>query len=363
MDQTNTAQIQQTELAQADTEQPLSYQLATVDCLAHAWCSPENNSKALFPAQRFNNQIARTTERSRLALWKWLLLRKSRTWHVDPIDVKQTAQAVTTLPQNRPHASEDDWQVWWVGHATVLIQIGQFNFLTDPVWCEYVSPRQGLGPKRVCPAGIALEQLPEIHAVLLSHNHYDHMDLASLAWLHQRYAMPIYTGLGNAYYLDPSWHVVEMDWWQTIRLHGLELVYTPAQHGSGRGLRDQGAALWGGFSLVNRYGHCFFAGDTGYSPHFKQIQKRFGKARIALLPIGAYEPRALMRYMHMNPQDAVQAHLDLQAEHSLAIHHRTFQLTDESREQPQLDLEQALQRQSLSNQRFHCITEGQSLSV
>ncbi|WP_353170219.1 MBL fold metallo-hydrolase [Acinetobacter rudis] len=364
MNQFNTQTVQEAEPHPQDPKTPLTYSLKTTNCLTHVWCVPKVATAVNGTAQRFFNEIPRAGERNNWTLFKWLLLRKSNTWDVDYAQETQLLHASEHgLPQNRPQASLDDWQVWWVGHATVLIQIGPYNFLTDPVWCEHVSPRQGMGPKRVAPAGIALEQLPQIHAVLLSHNHYDHMDISSLSWLHQKFAMPIYTGLGNAYYLDKSWHVIEMDWWQSALFHGLKIVYTPAQHGSGRGLLDQDAALWGGFSLLNEHGHCFFAGDSGYSPHFKQIQQRLGHARIAILPIGAYEPRELMRYMHMNPQEAFQAHVDLQAKRSLAVHYRTFQLTDETREQPQQQLQQTLQRQSKLMNPFYCLKEGQKLSV
>lgn len=345
---------------------PLQYQLKTDDCMRHVWSKPKfnyvsNNYKA---EQGFVNLLAYPKGGRRWDLFKWLLSRKSATWVGD--FQKERADflaAKIAKPEERPNADMNDWQVWFVGHATVLIQIGPYNFLTDPVWAEHASPKQGRGPKRVISAGIALEDLPRIHAVLLSHNHYDHMDLATLKWLHKRFAMPIYTGLGNAYYLPKSFHVIEMDWWQSALMHNLKITYTPAQHGSGRGMRDQNAALWGGFSIVSEHGHCFFAGDTGYSPHFKEIQKRLGAPRIALLPIGAYEPRELMRYMHMNPSDAFHAHTDLQAKRTLAIHYRTFQLTDESREQPELDLHQAMKHTSKLMRPFYCIKEGRKLIV
>ena len=150
-----------------------------------------------------------------------------------------------------------------------------------------------------------------------------------------------------------------MDWWQEIPFHDeLKIAYTPAQHASGRGVRDQNRALWGGFSLLARTGHCFFAGDTGYAGHFKKIYERYGAARIALLPIGAYEPRQLMRYVHMNPQDAFHAHLDLHAHRSLAIHYRTFQLTDEDRDAPEHELMQAMKSSSKLVNPFYCIRDG-----
>ncbi|WP_228703847.1 MBL fold metallo-hydrolase [Acinetobacter larvae] len=297
-------------------------------------------------------------------LLKWVLLRKSNTWQVDYQQaLTERYSRMQSLPQNRPHANLDDWQVWFVGHATVLLQIGRYNILTDPVWADYVSPKQGLGPKRAIPAGLALEQLPEIHAVLLSHNHYDHMDLATLNWLHQRFEMPIYTGLGNGYYLPKHFKVMEMDWWQSAIFKDLKIIYTPAQHGSGRGMRDENAALWGAFCIQTDQDYCYFAGDTGYADHFKDLHRRLGAPRLALLPIGAYAPRELLRYMHMNPQDAFQAHLDLQAKRSLAIHYRSYQLTDELRDQPEFDLQQVLKNSSKLMGPFYCIQEGRKMIV
>ncbi|MFW2000830.1 MBL fold metallo-hydrolase [Acinetobacter ursingii] len=345
----------------------LTYQLPTQSCWTHTWSKPPFRyaDSEHASSNHFHNQIKRSGAKGSKELLRWLATRESFTWQVDiQQEYESRINTPIGLPKNRPNADMDDWQVWFVGHATVLIQIGPFNFLTDPVWCEYASPLQGRGPRRVCPAGIALEQLPTIHGVLLSHNHYDHMDLATLHWLHQKFAMPIYTGLGNRYYLSKDFHVIEMDWWQMIPFHDeVTIAYTPAQHGSGRGLRDQNKALWGGFSLITQKGHCFFAGDTAYSPHFKEIHERFGDARIALLPIGAYEPRQLMHYVHMNPQDALHAHLDLQAHRSMAIHYRTFQLTDESRDEPEQELSHLLKTSSKFVNPFYCIKEGHKLTV
>lgn len=267
------------------------------------------------------------------------------------------------MPQQRPDAPLDDWQIWFIGHATVLIQIGPYNFLTDPVWAEYASPSASTGPQRVIPAGIALDELPHIDAVLLSHNHYDHMDLATLEWLHSTFEMPIYTGLGNAWYLPKHYTVHEMDWWENAFFEEIRIVYTPAQHASGRGMRDQNCALWGGFSLLHGQEHCFFAGDSGYASHFKEIRKRLGAPRIALLPIGAYEPRALMRAIHMNPEDAFHAHQDLQAKCSLAIHYRTFQLTDEDRDAPEHELHEIIKHSSKLINPFYCVHEGKRIIV
>ena len=344
----------------------LHFQLPTQDCWSHTWRQPKPFIVECdhHNGERFFNEIRKPEGRSRWDLLRWLVKRKSNTWNVNrDLERLQFQHSPRALPQERPHALLEDWQFWFIGHATVLIKIGPYNILTDPVWAEYVSPKQGKGPQRVCPAGIALEELPTIHAVLLSHNHYDHMDLASLTWLHNKFAMPIYTGLGNAVYLPSSFNVSELDWWQSALFKDLKIVYTPAQHGSGRGFRDQNAALWGGFTISTGEDYCFFAGDTGYSPHFKEIFRRFGAPRAALLPIGAYEPRELMRYMHMNPEDAFQAHLDLQSRKSLAIHYRTFQLTDEPRDEPEQRFNQVIKSYSRLSYPFYCIREGRRLSV
>lgn len=346
--------------------QKLHFELPTQECWSHTWRKPtfQFTHCPHYDGEQFFNALPAPQGRGRADLLKWLFTRKASTWQVD--SAKETAEFHATkraIPQERPQAKLDDWQVWFIGHATVLLQIGPYNLLTDPVWCEYVAPQHGKGSKRVIPAGMALEELPTIHAVLLSHNHYDHMDLASLTWLHDKFAMPIYTGLGNSWYLPKHFQVLEMDWWQSSLLRDLKIIYTPAQHGSGRGLRDQNCALWGGFSILAGKDHCFFAGDSGYAGHFKEIQSRLGAPRVALLPIGAYEPRELMRYLHMNPAEAFQAHQDLHSKCSLAIHYRTFQLTDESREQPELDLKVAMKNTSKLMAPFYCVREGVRLVV
>lgn len=349
-----------------DSVEKQSLYLPTQGSWSHIWKKPKFKfgHSLHFNGAKFTNLASPYSSRTRTDLFKWIFTRKSFTWDVNIQQEYELFQSEKkALPEERPNASLNDWQIWFIGHATVLLQIGPYNFLTDPVWCDYVSPIRGAGPKRVCPAGIRLEDLPKIDAVLLSHNHYDHMDLATLNWLHNEFGMMIYTGLGNSWYLPKRFHVTEMDWWQAVSFRELKIIYTPAQHGSGRGLRDQNHALWGGFSVLHERDHLFFAGDTGYSNHFKEIKQRLGAPRIALLPIGSYEPRELMRYMHMNPEDAFQAHKDLHAKSSLAIHYRTFQLTDESRNQPELDLQLAMRYSSKLVNPFYCIREGKKIIV
>lgn len=310
--------------------------------------SEHSNGQRFFnPWQRDNRDMGK--------LMRWLLTRERQTWPGGQVNAQFAAPAA--------HHSEHlaDWRVWFVNHATVLLQIGPWNFLTDPVWSERCSPFAWAGPQRVRPAGIALEALPPIHAVLLSHNHYDHLDLATLLWLHQRDRPMIVTGLGNACYLEPyGLPVLELDWWQHYAFsEDVTLCYVPARHFSGRGLRDRNVALWGGVSVLTPQGHAYFAGDTGYAAHFSEIRARLGPPRLALLPIGAYQPRELMRDVHMNPADAVAAHLDLQAQQSLAMHFNTFQLTDEAMEAPVRDLHAALAKADVPVEQFWVLAEGE----
>lgn len=298
-------------------------------------------------------------ERALTQVFTWLRTRQPSRWPgwVD--------NEVFPLPPARLSTQLRDWRATFVNHATVLMQIGPYNLLTDPVWSERVSPFRNLGPRRVRAAGVALEDLPPIDVVLLSHNHYDHLDLATLRFLERRDHPHVVTGLGNAALLHANGirHVSELDWWQCVQHKELKIHFTPAQHFSGRGLRDRDMSLWGGLWVECEAGGFFFAGDTGYGNHFKTIAQRLGQPRLALLPIGAYEPRWFMGPVHMNPEDAVLAHRDLDALLSLGIHFNTFQLTDEPIGQPVLDLQAALAKHGVAPERFVVLKEGEGRGV
>ncbi len=344
-------------------DERLQYRIATQSCIRQTYTRLNFDyvSSDHCHGSGFHNHAPRPEHLTATNILKWV----SRRYKTK---AKWTAQAnalSNLMLEPRAHVGLQDWKAYFVGHATVLLQIGKYNFLTDPVWCDYVSPQQGSGPKRFRPMGLALEQLPKIDAVLLSHNHYDHMDLATLNWLVAHFDMPIFTGLANGCYLPKHFRVIELDWWQEQYFgdnQELSIVYVPSQHGSGRGIRDQNQALWGGFSVLSDYGHAYFAGDAGYSAYFSEIRARLGAPRLSLLPIGAYEPRHLMQYLHMNPEDAVRAHLDLQSQLSMAVHHRMFQLTDESMLAPEQDLRVVLQQYAVDSTSFVCLDEGQSIT-
>ena len=249
----------------------------------------------------------------------------------------------------------DETAATFVGHSTFLFQFADgLNVLTDPVWSERVSPVTFAGPRRARPPAIALDALPPVGLVLISHGHYDHLDLATLRRLDARFNPLFLTGLGNHAFLRESGlrQVEELDWWQLHRFRGLEITFTPAQHWSARSATKRNTTLWGGFWLRAGKLNTFFTGDSGLGRHFASIRQRLGAPDFAFLPIGAYEPRWFMRDQHMNPQDAVEAHRALGSRRSVAMHFGTFQLTDESIDQPVIDLAAALQASQVDPTEF-----------
>ena len=260
--------------------------------------------------------------------------------------------------------------ITWVGHATVLAQMGGVNVLTDPIFSQRASPMQWVGPQRAQPPGVAMAELPHIDAVVISHNHYDHFDEDSLRQLNRQAGGPplflVPLGL-KAWLADISvTNVVELDWWQAHRIGHVEFVLTPAQHWSARGLTDSLHTLWGSWAVFAPDFHLFFAGDTGYSKDFRDISRHFadrqpdGGFDIALLPLGAYEPRWFMAQQHVDPMEAVRIHLDLRAKSSLGIHWGTFELSDESLDQPLVDLAVARRAMGLQDSEFFVLAIGET---
>jgi len=231
-------------------------------------------------------------------------------------------------------------RVTLINHSTVLLQQGGANLLTDPVWSERVSPIAWIGPRRKRKPGVLWEDLPRIDAVLLSHNHYDHLDLATLRRLVQRDRPRFVVPLGVAALLKSQsiGPVDEIDWDDSLPLGGGTIHCVPALHFSARGLFDRNRTLWCGYIIEAAGRMIYFAADTAFGAHFGQIRERFGPPHLALLPIGAYRPRWFMSPVHMAPEEAVLAHKILAAETSIAIHHGTFQLADESLDAPKREL-------------------------
>jgi L-ascorbate metabolism protein UlaG (beta-lactamase superfamily) len=257
----------------------------------------------------------------------------------------------------RPDARVEGTRITLVGHATVLIQTGGLNLLTDPVWSDRCSPVQFAGPKRVCAPGVRFGDLPPIDAVLLSHNHYDHLDTATLRRLVRDHDPLIITPLGNDTLVRkaaPRARIVTGDWWDACERPGATITFVPAQHWSARGIRDNRMALWCGFHIRAGADTVYFAGDTGYGDGslFTTIRDRLGSPDVALLPIGAYAPRWFMADQHTDPAEAVRIMLDLDAARAVAIHWGVFPLSDEGRDAPVHELALALQTQDIAPARF-----------
>ena len=256
-------------------------------------------------------------------------------------------------------------RVTLVGHASVLIQVAGLNVLTDPVWAKRASPSALVGPKRVNPPGVAFEALPPIDAVLITHNHYDHLDLKTVARLWKRDEPRILAPLGNDAIIqgfDERVAVETLDWGQSAALSDAVTVHmTPAIHWSARRMNDRRMALWCAYVLTTPAGVIHHVGDSGYGDGavFQAVRETFGPPRLALLPIGAYEPRWFMQPQHMNPEDAVRAFLDLGAAQALGHHWGTFRLTDEAIQQPLADLAAALAAQGVAPERFRALRPGE----
>ena len=269
--------------------------------------------------------------------------------------------------------------VTWIGHASTLVQAGGLNVLTDPMFSERAFPVQFAGPKRQQPPGVALADLPPIDVVVISHNHYDHLDRQSVFDLNQRAKSA--TGKPPTLFLAPlglkAWfqelgidNVVELDWWEHHTVRGVDFYLTPVQHWSARSFNDRSRTLWGGWAVFSKDFHWYFSGDAGYSLDFADTKAHFEKTRpnnaqgklfdLALLAVGAYEPRWFMTAQHVNPTEAVQAHIDLGAQRSIGIHWGTFNLTDEPLDKPPQDLAQARAVKGLGQDVFDVLKIGET---
>ncbi|MBF0442431.1 MAG: MBL fold metallo-hydrolase [Oligoflexales bacterium] len=293
-----------------------------------------------------------------LKAMKWFMEKEPSIWP-DYIDEKPGA-----APPEK--VTGDHFRVTMIGHATLLFQIGEINILTDPMWSERCSPFSWIGPKRVRPPGIRFEDLPQIHLVLVSHNHYDHMDLPTLVRLEQRFHPKFVTPLGNRKFLQDEGlkDVGELDLWQSVEIdRDIVVTLVPTRHFSGRGIFDRDKTLWGGFVISTPKSDIFFAADTGYGGHFKEIGKRFNKIVLSAMPIGAYKPKWFMGPVHMSPDEALRAHREVGSNFSIGIHYETFRLAGDSFSDPREDLERERKKLDIPEIEFTLLNFGEGRDI
>jgi L-ascorbate metabolism protein UlaG (beta-lactamase superfamily) len=304
-----------------------------------------------FDGKRFYNPDAPQARGWREVL-RWKLTSRPEQSPRFVSDVQQS------IPPRRVEGAE--LRTTLVNHSTVLLQQSGLNILTDPVWSQRVSPLSWIGPRRRRLPGVAWKDLPPIDVVLLSHNHYDHLDLAALRLLAARgnstFIVP--AGLARLLRSENIGPAHELDWGESFSDPRCSIHCVPALHFSARGIFDRNRTLWCGYMIECRKRSVYFAGDTAFGPHFAWIRERFGSPRLALLPIGAYQPRWFMSPVHMAPEDAVQAHEILAARTSVAIHHGTFQLADEGLDTPKQRLREIAPADS-----FLALDNGQSVTL
>lgn len=315
-----------------------------------------------FDGRVFFNPGMPRVDKSWIDLWRWRLSGGAVPWpeSVDDGGAPPTADRAPVAPTRDGAVTAT-----FVGHATFLLQWRGLTILTDPVWSDRCSPVSWAGPKRVRPPAVAWEILPPVDLVLLSHNHYDHLDVATLQRLEAHSRPLIVTGLGNRGFLAQQGlkNVAELDWWESHAAGGARVTFAPAVHWSNRGGYGRNATLWGAFMVEAAGTRVYFGGDSGYGNHFVETRRRLGAPDLALLPIGAYEPRWFMKTMHMNPEEAVQAHRDLQARRSLGLHFGTWQLTDEGIDAPVVALADARVASGMEEQDFLAPGFGETVKL
>jgi N-acyl-phosphatidylethanolamine-hydrolysing phospholipase D len=312
--------------------------------------------------QNLSSSLHEGSHRGFGGLLRWQLgLGPHETPPVSPEEASHVkAEVVPALVSALRQPDPEKIAITWIGHSTFLIQTQGINILTDPVFSERCSPLPFFGMKRVVPPGLRMEELPPIHLVLISHNHYDHLDAPSIKRLGDSPTYLVPLGLSKWFDKRGIKNVKEFDWWQSFVLDGLEYHCVPVRHFSGRSPFDRNKTLWSAWVIRSKPGNIFFAGDTGYSPVFKEIGDRLGPMEVSLIPIGAYRPRWFMSPVHVNPPEAIQVLKDSRSERAVASHWGTFKLSDEPLGEPPLYLKKSLEKSGLGEEKFILMKIGET---
>lgn len=329
--------------------------LFIVDKMLSAPKYTENNSDH-FDGKKFINPDDAGTHHYWEVLKWWFGGNNKGVWHT------YDQEDLPDYPTPPSLVKQGEHRITFVNHATFLIQIGGQNILTDPVWSFRASPYQWIGPKRKRPAGINFDELPPIDTVLLSHNHYDHLDIDTVQQLKEKFNPQFIVPLGVERFLHSQGidNTIRMDWWDKYGLGSdIKLTAVPARHFSGRGLFDRNKTLWCGYVVESSSGNIYFAGDTGYGKFIKEIANRFDLINTSIIPIGAYKPRWFMEAIHMSPEEAVKAHKDLGSQKSIAMHYGTFPMADDGMYEPLEDLKKARHKYHISEREFISLQHGE----
>jgi len=301
------------------------------------------------------NQTSFDSERSFGDFLKWRLTRK-----------EPKAVQIETSDQWKQLGEQSKNYAVWIGHSTYLLNNGDLTIVTDPVFSKRASPFSWAGPKRLIAPAISLEELPDIDVITVSHNHYDHLDIASLKTLHKLNPKALFlVSKGDMDLLVRSGikNVTEFLWWENIEVKNTMFTFTPNQHWSARGFRDRNKSLWGGWFMQSSNHTIYHAGDTGYSDDFKETRSRLGSPDFAMIPIGGYNPPWFMNYHHVNPSESIQIALDLGVSKSFGMHWGTFRLTDEDILEPAQLIDQELKKLNLADDFFRTVKPGEILPL
>lgn len=312
------------------------------------------------PSNNFNGKVFQNYDgvkaKGFLDVLKWMFSRKKVKW----------GKILNIQPTKPANSMQDDLVIYFINHSTFYIQWKNLNIVTDPVWSTRVSPFYFAGPERVQPPGILFKDLPKIDMVILSHNHYDHLDIKTLKKLWSRDQPLFIVPLGVDLYLKKKGikNIKTMEWWKAIKQGPLDVSMVPAQHFSGRGMFDRDKTLWGGYMISDGNEKIYFAGDTGYNQKmYFDIKQQHPKIDTALLPIGAYKPRWFMSSIHTSPIEAVEIHKQLNCKKSIAMHYGTFPLAyDEQLDAPK-ELQLAMKRSDIKMNDFLLLKEGEAFMM